>query len=220
MGTIMNKKGFLALIGFGLVVASCIKHEVIPAPTPTADLTAHFEGTINNTYIEYTTNVLGYENFSYKVKVIQPPGGNSTAVYYSEMQSPSQNQSIAVGLGSVNFDSGVASDPPLELFQPFFPANDSPNYSNDGASGFEVVFHDATNREWKSSEFSMFAGATSEFTGIQLVSDHTGDYSKFICTFDCYLYSLNPDSLALTPPVAHVDSILVEDAKYTGWFKR
>jgi hypothetical protein len=216
----MIKKGFIALIGFGFVLTSCIKHEVIPAPTPTADLHAHFVGIINNTNTEYTTNVLGYENTSYKVKVIQPPGGNSTAVYYSEMQSPSQTQSIAVGLGSINFDSGVANDPPLALFEPFFSANDAPAYSDNGAAGFEVVYNDATNRQWKSSEFSNFAGSTANFTGIQVESDETGDYSKFICTFDCYMYSLNPDSLALAPPVAHVDSFLIEDAVYTGWFQR
>lgn len=216
----MIKKGFIALIGFGFVLTSCIEHEVIPPPTPTADLYAHFSGTVNNTTTEFTTNVLGYENTSYKVKVIQPPGGNSTAVYYSEMQSPSQTQSVAIGLGSINFDSGVASDPPLALFEPFFPANDSPVYSNDGASGFEVVYTDATNREWKSNELSNYAGATSDFTGIQVESDNTGDYSKFICTFDCYMYSLNQDSLALTPPVAHIDSFLIEDAVYTGWFQR
>lgn len=216
----MIKKGFIAIIGLGFVLASCIKHEVIPAPTPTADLPAYFEGTINNTYTEFTTNVLGYENTSYKVKVIQPPGGNSTAVYYSEMQSPSQTQSIAIGLGSVNFDSGVASDPPLALFEPFFPANDTPQYSDAGAAGFEVVYTDATNREWKSSQMSNYAGETVNFTGIQVESDETGDYSKFICTFDCYVYSLNPDSLALPVPVAHIDSFLIDDATYTGWFKR
>lgn len=216
----MIKKGFIAFVGFGFVLVSCIKHEVIPAPTPTADLEAHFTGIINNTQTDFTENVLGYENVSYKVKVIQPPGGNSTAVYYSEMQSPTQSQSIAIGLGSINFDSGVASDPPLALFEPFFPANDNPNYSNGGATGFEVVYQDPTNRQWKSNQLSNYAGATSQFTGIQLESDATGDYSKFICTFDCYMYSLNPDSLALMPPVAHIDSFLIEDAVYTGWFKR
>lgn len=216
----MIKKGFIALIGFGFVLASCIKHEVIPPPTPTADLQAHFTGVINNTQTEFTTNVLGYENTSYKVKVIQPPGGNSTAVYYSEMQSPSQVQSIAIGLGSINFDSGVASDPPLALFEPFFPANDSPAYSNDGSSGFEVVYTDPTNREWKSNELSNFGGATADFTGIMIESDETGDYSKFINTFDCYVYSLNPDSLLVVPPVAHIDSFLIESAVYTGWFQR
>ena len=216
----MIKKGFIALIGFGFVLTSCIKHEVIPAPTPTADLDAHFTGVINNTLTEYTQNVLGYENTSYKVKVIQPPGGNSTAVYYAEMQSPSQTQSIAIGLGSINFDSGVASDPPLALFEPFFPANDNPNYSNDGNTGFEVVYQDATNRQWKSNELSNYAGATTSFTGIVVESDATVDYSKFICTFDCYMYSINPDSLALMPPVAHIDSFLIEDAVYSGWFQR
>jgi hypothetical protein len=216
----MIRKGFLALIGLGFLVSSCIKHEVIPPPTPTVDLSADFAGIINNTYIEYTTNVLGYENTPYKVKSIQPPGGNSEAVYYSEMQSSSQAQSIAIGLGSVSFDSGVANDPPLELFKPFFLANDTPPYSNAGAAGFEVVYTDATDREWKSNETSNYAGATANFTEIQVESDETGDYAKFVCTFDCYVYSTNPDSLELTPPVAHVDSFLIEEAVYTGWFKR
>ena len=216
----MIKKGFLALVGLGFVFASCIKHEVIPAPTPTADLDAHFSGVVNNTQTEFTQNVLGYENSSYKVKVIQPPGGNSTAVYYSKMQSSSQVQSVAVGLGSIFFDSGVATDPPLALFEPFFPANDAPAYSNAGVSGFEVVYTDATNREWKSSETSNYPGESVNFTGIEIESDETGDYSKFICSFDCYVYSLNPDSLALTPPVAHLDSFEITDAVYSGWFQR
>ena len=215
----MIKKGFIALVGLGFILASCIKHEVIPAPTPTADLNAHFSGTINNTYIEYTENVLGYENVSYKIKTILPPGGNSTAVYYAEMRSPSQSQSIAIGLGSVNFDSGVANDPPLAIFEPFFIANDSPDYSTDGSAGFEVVYQNGS-RQWKSYDLSSYPGVSADFTGIELESDATGDYSKFLCTFDCYVYSLHPDSLALVPPVVQLDSFLIEDAIYTGWFKR
>lgn len=216
----MIKKGFIYLAGFGFVLASCIKHEVIPAPVPQVDLDAHFIGVINNTQTEYTENVLGYSNTSFKVKLIQPPGGNSTAVYYSRMQSTSVVPSIAVGLGSINFDSGVASDPPLALFTPFFPSNDTPNYSNNGSVGFEVIYTDPTSRQWKSSQGSTWPGKTANFTGIKQESDASGDYSKFICTFDCYVYSLNPDSLALLPPVAHNDSILITDAVYTGWFQR
>ncbi len=216
----MIKKGFIYLVGFGFVLVSCIKHEVIPAPTPQVDLGAHFIGVINNTQTEYTDNVLGYSNNSFKVKIIQPPGGNSTAVYYSRMQSTSVTPSIAIGLGSINFDSGVASDPPLALFLPFFPANDSPNYSNNGAAGFEVIYTDPTSRQWKSSQSSTYPGKSADFTGIKVESDGSGDYSKFICTFDCFVYSVNPDSLALIPPVAHLDSILINDAVYTGWFKR
>ena len=70
----MIKKGFIYLVGFGFVLVSCIKHEVIPAPTPQVDLGAHFIGVINNTQTEYTDNVLGYSNNSFKVKIIQPPG--------------------------------------------------------------------------------------------------------------------------------------------------
>ena len=216
----MTHKGFLLIGAIGLLMGSCIEHEVIPPPVPVVDLDAHFIGEINGTQTEYTQNVLGYYNTSYKVKLIQPPGGNSTAVYYSEMMSNSNVPSIAIGLGSINFDSGIASDPPLGSFQPFFPLNDNPPYSNAGAAGFEVIFTDASNRQWKSSDVSPFGGADVSFTGIKLESDATGDYSKFICSFDCYVYSLNPDSLAQVPPVAHVDSFLINDAIYTGWFKR
>jgi hypothetical protein len=216
----MTHKRLLLIGAIGLFMGSCIEHEVIPPPVPVVDLDAHFIGEINGTQTEYTQNVLGYYNTSYKIKLIQPPGGNSTAVYYSEMMSNSNVPSIAIGIGSINFDSGIASDPPLGSFQPFFPLNDNPPYSNLGAAGFEVIFTDASNRQWRSSESSTFGAADVSFTGIKLESDATGDYSKFICSFDCFVYSLNPDSLALNPPVAHVDSFLINDAIYTGWFKR
>jgi hypothetical protein len=217
---IMIKRGLVYIGLTGLVFSSCIKHEVIPAPTPLVDLEAHFFGVINGTDKEYTDNVVGYANASSKVKIIQPPGGVSTAVYYAEMSSSQVTPKIKVGLGSINFDSGVASDPTLTLFNDFFPANDLPAYSDAGAAGFEVSWTDISGREWLSTEISGHPTADVQFTGITQESDETGDYSKFTCYFECMVYSLNPDSLALPVPVAHIDSLLIEDAVYNGWFRR
>ncbi|MFT5777771.1 MAG: hypothetical protein ACI837_000719 [Crocinitomicaceae bacterium] len=222
----MMKNGIILIGLTGLVLSACIKHEVIPAPTPQVDLYSHFFGVINNTDTEWTQNVLGYGNSSTKVKFVLPPGSISTAVYYSTISSSDYTPRISVGLGNINFDSGVAPDPTLLQFNAFFPANNLPLYENGGNNGFEVVYTaDHTGpvggtRDWKSSSISFYTDSTVAFTGIKQESDETGDYSKFICTFDCMVYSLHPDSLALLVPVLHVDSLIIEDAVYEGWFKR
>ena len=105
------------------------------------------------------------------------------------------------------------------IFNSFFLSNENPNYSNNGSNGFEAVFTDGSGREWASNEFSANQ-QNVQFTGIVQESDSTGDYSLFVCNFDCWAYSLNPDSLAQTPPVVHTDSIKIQDAVYHGWFRR
>jgi len=215
----MTNRSILIIGAIGFIFTSCIEHEIIPAPTPEVDLDAHFIGDINGSDTEYTQNVLGYTNVSTKATFNFPPPAQSSAVYYSEILSTDVNPSIKVGLGSVLFDSGISTDPTLSLFTTFFDNNDLPAYSNDGTTGFEVTYTDQNNREWKSSDASVNP-QNVQFTGIKQESDDSGDYSKFICNFDCYVYSVNPDSLALVPPVAHVDSFLIDNATYTGWFKR
>lgn len=215
----MIKKGILLFGLTGLIFSGCIKHEVIPAPQPEVDLYAHFVGTINATDFEFTENVLGYANTSEKTKVIVPPPSFSEAVYFSQMASAEVAPSIKIGLGSVLWDAAQESDPTLSLFNNFFQVNDNPNYSDNGTAGFEVTYRDQTNRVWKSSQMSVNQ-QNVQFTGVRQESDATGDYSLFICNFDCYVYSLHPDSLLLVPPVAHLDSIKIENATYQGWFKR
>lgn len=202
------KRGILILGTIGLVLSSCIKHEVIPAPVPMVDLTAHFYGVVDGAEIELTENVLGYVNTSEKAKIILPPPSFSSAVYYSQMSSAEVATSIKVGLGSMNWDASIAPDPPLSTFNGFFLANDNPTYSDNGMAGFEVIFRDGWGSEWTSSETSMNV-QNVEFTGIIQESDSTGDYSLFTCYFDCYAYNVTMD-----------DSIKIEDAVYQGWFKR
>ncbi len=204
-----------------LTLASCIKHEVIPAPVPMVDLYAHFIGDFTPSQggtatIELTENVLGYSNKSEKAKVILPPPSFSSAVYYSEMSSSQAATMIKVGLGSVLWDASSEADPGLSTFNSFFVANDQPNYSNGGASGFEVIYRDGYGAVWTSDEFSVNAQDV-QFYDIQQESDSTGDYSLFRCNFNCYVYRTYYDAQLMMDVT---DSVRIDNAVYSGWFKR
>jgi hypothetical protein len=193
-----------AFVALSLGLNSCIEHEVIPAPVPMVDLSCHFQGTINGTDVELTENVLGYYCNTSKAKILLPPPSLSSAVYYSEILSAQTPISIKVGLGSVMWDMSTATDPTLALFNAFHTSNTTPVFSNGGATGFEVTYKDATGTSWVSDV---------TFSSISQESDTAGDYSKFTCTFDCYVYHTNPTTLV-------EDSINIQAATYKGWFKR
>ena len=215
----MLKKGILIIGVSSLVLSSCIEHEVIPPPEPVVELNAHFYGEFNTAPIELTENVLGYANNCTSAKYIVPPPTFSEAVYYAEMSSLQVATSVRIGLGSATWNSSLSAEPTLATFNSLFQTNLFPNYADGALNGFEVTYKDGTGREWKSSETSVMP-MNVEFTGVVQESDNNGDYSKFICNFDCWIYSLHPDSLALNPPVIQLDSIHVENARYEGWFQR
>ena len=216
----MKKKGAIILGLTALIFSSCIDHEVIPAPIPTVDLSSNFIGEINGAEIVLTENVLGFSNVSTKDQIILAAPDFSSAVYYSAMISSSIATSIKVGLGSISWNANITPDPSIAAFNGFMLANSDPAYSNNGTSGFEVTYTDASSREWKSNEIDPNS-PDIEFANIAQDSDDSGDYSSFTCNFNCYAYSLNPDSLAILPvPVVHVDSISIQNAIYQGWFKR
>lgn len=215
----MIKKGILLIGISSFVLSSCIEHEVIPPPEPKVDLYAHFYGEINGAPVELTENVLGYFNNCTTAKYILPPPDFSSAVYYAEMQSPQVATGVRIGMGAVNWDANIAAEPTLTSFNGHFQANQFPDYSDDALNGFEVTYRDGTGRDWTSSETSVNFQDV-EFTGVVQESDNGGDYSKFVCNFECYVYSLHPDSLALNPPVIQLDSVRIQNARYEGWFKR
>lgn len=192
---------------------------MIPPPEPKVDLYAHFYGEINGAPVELTENVIGYYNDCTTAKYILPPPDPSSAVYYAEMKSSQVATSVKVGMGSIGWDANVSAEPTLGSFNAFFQTNLFPNFSNDALAGFEFTYKDGTGRVWKSKENSTNPQDV-EFTGIVQESDNSGDYSKFVCNFHCYVYSLHPDSLALNPPVVHLDSIRIENGVYEGWFQR
>ncbi len=195
-----------------LALSSCIEHEVIPAPEPKVELKCNFMGTINGTGVEFTQNVLGYDCFPTKFKFIIPPPSFSSAVYYSQIASSQSQVAVKVGLGKVYWDATTVNDPTLALFNDFFLNNLTPAYSLDADNGIEIEYRDASGRIWKSKENSPNA-QSAVFSNVKQESDNSGDYSKFTCNFQCYVYSY--DDVAL-----EWDSLSIQNAVFKGWFKR
>lgn len=189
-------------------LSSCIKHEVIPAPVPMVELNCEFTATIDATPINLVENVNGFTCSATKAKEILPAPQPSSAKYYSAMSSATSLQFIQIGIGSLQWDAAVTSDPALSQFDTFFQANANPTYSALSVGGVEVVFRDQTGTIWTSNENSVNP-QTFQFTSFTQESDDDGDYMKFGTDFECYLYNVAMD-----------DSILVEAGNLEAYFKR
>ena len=201
-----------ALFSVGLLLGSCIEHEVIPAPVPTVDLKCSFAGTINGTGVEWTQNVQGYNCFTDKTKYLVSSPQLSSAVYYSEMSSSQTLVSIKVGMGSVMWDAGSVADPTLPIFNGFFLSNLTPNYSNGSSNGIEVQYRDALGKIWTSKDNSVnFQNAI--FSNIKQESDATGDYNMYTLNFECYVYHYDIG-------LDELDSLRIQNAVLKAWFKR
>lgn len=212
----MKKSVFLVVLGSAFL-AGCPKHEIIPAPTPEVELQSHLMGTINGTNVEFTQNVNGYGLDATKTKIILSSPQPSSAVYYSDMKSTESLVSVRIGLGSIQWDAAVSSDPTVGQFNSFFTnaANAQPPYSTNAATGFEVVYRDGSGNIWTSDQSD--TGNTCVFSNIVQESDGSGDYSKFKCTFSCTVHRLqiNPSPAPPTPLSLQLSNMVFE-----GWFKR
>lgn len=211
----MKTKKIIALsLLISLVVFGCIKHEVIPPPSPQVTLKPHFYGVINGTDVEYTEDVDGFNAETSEAQYILPPPQPSTFVYFCEMNSNVISTSIKVALGGLNWDAGALERPSLTQFNTFFTNLLTPsvlNYSLDAKEGFEVTYKDNFGNVWKSDETSVNA-QSAIFTDIDNEQDNTGDYSKFKLEFSCHVYR--------TIGLDERDSLRINDAVFEGWFKR
>ena len=230
----MKLKTILASTLVISALASCVKHEIIPAPEPKVELVCHFKGNIAGTDHELTQNVTGYFLETNKSKIV-PSSGPSRAIYYSEMKSGESLTSIRLNLGEVLWDSQVSSDPTTAVFNGFMSGTKMPAApgispvvytigavlpASPAKSGFEVVYRDAGGLLWTSKAD---ASNTIEFTNIVQESDKTGDYSKFVATFDCTVYHtfMNIDNTVSPPDTTYDEqSKLIDDGVFKGWFKR
>lgn len=207
----MLKKGLFLIGAAGLLLTSCIDHEVIPAPVPQVELDAHFIGNVAGSTVELTENVNDYLNSSSADLYISQQQVNSTAVYFSTMSSPTLLRSVSVGLGSVFWDaSNGETRPTLPEFNNFYssPTNQLPSYSDNGAAGFVVRYTDGNGTQYASKQDSPNFQDV-EFVNVKQESGENGDFNLFTCNFSCYVYT--QDGL---------DSIAIQNATYKGWFKR
>lgn len=209
----------VAIAALFLTTPSCNKREIIPAPEVVVELENHFFGRIANTDVEFTQNVGGYIGSSSADFIIEAAGIDK-AVYYSTMSSDVTSRSITVGHGSIEYDSGTSSTPTLSLFNGFYGVNLEPDFFTNGINGFVVKYRDASNREWVSNSNHSYVNEDVSYSNIIQESDNTGDYSKFTVNFETYVYHTFEIVDEFGVITFELDSMLVTDAVYKGWYKR
>lgn len=223
----MKLKSILASTLVIAALASCVKHEVIPAPEPKVELVCNFTGTINGTDVEWTQNVDGVYLESSKSKIV-PPSGLSSAVYYSEIKSSDNLNAMRLNIGQMKWDANVTSDPTLSIFNGFLTANPTPTYTlgailtGANTAGFEVAYRDGNGDVWLTKDTDP---NTIDFTNIVQESDKTGDYSKFVANFDCVVYHtfqiITPSNPPAVGDTTYVEqSLPVNNGVFKGWYKR
>lgn len=206
------KLGIAALVLSAASLNSCIKHEVVPKPVPMVELDCKFDGFVGGIPLILTQNVDGIYGLATKAQNILPAPSFSNERYFFTMLTDQNLRSIKIGLGSVYWDGSIDSSPTKSQFNAFHSSNLTPVFSDGAISGCEVTYKDASGTEWVSKEASLnFQDAT--FSSILQESDTLGDYSKFVCVFDCYVYKQDPVTLAW-------DSLRVQATEFKGWFKR
>lgn len=180
--------GLLIVFALGLL-SSCIKHEIIPPPSPEVDLPASFIGSLNGATYEIIKDVDGYFCKATQAKELLPTPQLSTVTYYSSLQSESKIDFLQIGIGKLEFNADYNIDPSLEGFTSFFMDNMTQNFSAGAESGVEIVFRDSQGKIWISDPDlpNQFV-----FTDLSQESDEEGDYMKFTAKFSTVL-SLDVD---------------------------
>jgi len=223
----MKLKYLIPVAFLGLAIISC-KHEIIPAPEHRVDLTCHFQGNINNSPVEFTQFIDGYDMDANKTKTILP-NAFSRATYYSRMYSNQKNIYIKLIVGEALWDGSQNDDPSIEAFTNLFKNYPNPVYNANGAqipgnpsSCFDMQYKDNEGNLWTLDPNQT---QTLNFTYLSQESDRTGDYMKYIAKFDVTFtrtwWDYQYNSLGvLIDSTENTGSFTITQGVLTGWFKR
>ena len=204
---------FSFLLILGLLVSSCIEHEVIPPPVNTVDLNCSFIGFVNGTQVEFTQNVDGYKAQVMNSEDINPSPALSFKTYGTKISSFYNPQAVQIKFGTLDWDASANSQPTVTMFNDWHTNNSGIpiSFSDLGANGIEVEYTDNNGVTWLSRETD--PGQEANFQVKEQASDNTGDYSIFSCDFTCKVWRINPQTNL-------EESLDITNAKFTSWFKR
>ena len=211
---------YFSLLLVFLSVSSCIEHEVIPPPTNTLDLDATFVGYVNGTQVEFTQNVLNYKGYSDKKTAIYASPLLSKMLFISEMKSSTNQRSIRLTFGALDWDASANNTPTLPMFNDFhsstsgidLPFRDEATLLDvaNTSDGIQIEYTDQTGLVWISRESD--PGQIANFTVLKQATDKTGDYSLFEVTFSCKVWRYNIQTEL-------DESLNVSNGKLRAWFK-
>lgn len=215
----MKKILFIAALIAFLPFVSCVKPEIVPTPTQTAELTQHFIGTVNGTQVEWTKNVNGYKNITSSEFVMDSTTNQLFWKYYAGMGSETDPQTVKIGIGSLEHDPNVSADPSIETFKNFVAKfgdpNTAPDFSDNAEDGFQVVYVDASGSVQKSEAADP---GTYRFTNLKYKEDQNGEYMTFVCEFSAAVYDKRYDDVTMTDTI--FKKSVIQGAKFTGFFRR
>jgi len=145
---------FSFLFILGLLVSSCIEHEVIPPPVNTVDLNCSFIGFVNGTQVEFTQNVEGYKAQVMNSEDINPSPALSFKTYGTKISSFYNPQAVRIKFGTLDWDASANSQPTVTMFNDWHTNNAGIpiSFSDLGANGIEVEYTDNNGVTWLSRE--------------------------------------------------------------------
>ncbi len=201
--------GLAIVLGTCMISSSCIKHEVVPAPTPKVDLPASFSALLDGNNYELINDVDGYFCKPDQAQEIYPSPQPSTVTYYSSIMSKEKLEFVKIEVGQLNFNAGSSTLPTLESFKTYFEGLTTVNYSTDAIDGVQIIYGDANGGLWYSDE--NMPNQSFEFTSVRQESDEDGDYMIFTANF----------SASLVDDIGNpTDTIQFDNAVFKGYFKR
>ncbi|MFA5575198.1 MAG: hypothetical protein WC994_09140 [Brumimicrobium sp.] len=175
---------FSILIGV-LLFTSCIKHEVIPAPTKLVDLPASFIGALDGATYEIIKDVDGYYCQADQSKILNPSPAMSTIIYHSTLRSDEKVDYMRLEIGSLKFNQDNGLDASLNDFDDFFTSELTRDFTDGAVDGVRIFFQDGDGKIWISDPSSPTNSFV--FTKLSQESDENGDYMKFTAKFNVTL---------------------------------
>jgi len=196
------------------LLTSCVKHEVIPAPTYESSLPISFKGKVDSANFEIIEDIKGFYCETEQAKETLPSPEPSTITYYTSLKSGDVSDMIQLRMGKLRYSVNTSSKPTVDQFNEFF-LDDLPQpveIKDDAEDGVVIVYRDSQGKVWKSSETTTLP-QTFEISDLETDSDDNGEYMKFVARFSLSLFD------DLVDPVAS-DTIEINDATFVGYFKR
>lgn len=182
-------KNYLLLLLGGLALTSCVKHEVIPAPTPpvpTVEFDCLFTGEVDGVSKSITDGVNGFACNQNKV-IATVTGQPTTGVWYSEIAHPSSAEKVRLSHGQMSWPEGQ-NLPSTYDWRQFYLNNPSPVIADDAIGGVEFSYTDNTGTEFTTQDTSVY-NSTINYTFLEADSASNGLFVKFTATINCKLYS-------------------------------
>lgn len=182
-------KNYILLFLGGLALTSCVKHEVIPAPTPpvpTVTYDCSFIGEVDGTSKSLIAGQNGFYCNENKViaTVTQQP---TTGIWFSEILHPSSAEKAKLSHGQMSWPETDNLPSTLD-WRTFYLNNPSPLIADDAIGGVEFSYTDNTGTEFTTQDTSVY-NSTINYTFLEADSASNGLFIKYTATINCKVYS-------------------------------